>query len=327
MLDEIYLSYNKPAKKSGVYCITNIVSNKIYVGSSCNIYNRFKAHKASLKRSKHHNNHLQKSWNANGEQSFIFVILELCDCSLLIEKEQYYMDKYKSHDRKYGYNLIKDIKNKVYTKDVIEKLKTSQVKRISDSKSKSSTKEFCKHGHVWNKETAIVKIGKFGAIYSCKECAIISGKRYRKGKQRLKPYCEYGHKFDDNNTIFTKLSNGTPNRICKQCFNKKLENNKIKIEEDKIKSKKYIREFCFRGHKMTEENTEYRRNKTDNSVSRVCKLCKNNRIKNNELDSPKTHCSRGHLLNDSNVYEYKGRRQCRICLKESRAKYRSKNKN
>ena len=61
MLDEI-LEYNFNTKKykniAGIYCITNIISNKIYIGSSNNIYNRINRHKSSLKK----NNHYNKLW-------------------------------------------------------------------------------------------------------------------------------------------------------------------------------------------------------------------------------------------------------------------------
>lgn len=89
---------------SGVYKITNIVNGKLYVGSSKNIYQRWKNHKNMLKRNEYHSQHLQAAWNKYGEDKFIFEIIEECKESNLLIREQYYIDLYNSCDNYYGYN-------------------------------------------------------------------------------------------------------------------------------------------------------------------------------------------------------------------------------
>lgn len=81
--------------KSGIYKITNVVNNKIYIGSTSNLYNRKHHHFSKLKHNKHSNPHLQNSYNKYGKDNFIFEILEECDINSLIEKEQYYLDSIK----------------------------------------------------------------------------------------------------------------------------------------------------------------------------------------------------------------------------------------
>lgn len=51
----------KKEVKSGIYKITNVVNNKIYIGSACNIMQRFSNHKSSLRKGKHHSIYLQRS--------------------------------------------------------------------------------------------------------------------------------------------------------------------------------------------------------------------------------------------------------------------------
>jgi group I intron endonuclease len=96
-----------PFKKGNptVYYIKNLINNKIYVGSSVNLIHRWFCHKQDLKQNKHANAFLQNAWNKYKEEDFEFGILEECAEGLLIEREQYWMDFYKSYDRNKGYNL------------------------------------------------------------------------------------------------------------------------------------------------------------------------------------------------------------------------------
>ena len=94
-------------KKCGVYKILNIVTNKIYIGSSITITKRFSQHRDDLKNNKHCNKYLQASWNKYGEKSFKFEIIELCEKDVLEVREQFWIDWLKSTDDKFGYNLRK----------------------------------------------------------------------------------------------------------------------------------------------------------------------------------------------------------------------------
>lgn len=77
--------------KSGVYQIFNNRSGIRYIGSSLNVYQRIRAHRSLLKRNKHSNKYLQRSWNKNGPDAFEFLIIILTK-DQLIEIEQYYID-------------------------------------------------------------------------------------------------------------------------------------------------------------------------------------------------------------------------------------------
>lgn len=91
--------------KSGVYKIKNLINNKVYIGSSFNTSERWGDHLYSLKKNTHVNRYLQRAFNKHGEKSYKFEVIETCSNEKLIGREQYWMDYYKSYQRRYGYNL------------------------------------------------------------------------------------------------------------------------------------------------------------------------------------------------------------------------------
>ena len=110
-------------KKTGIYCIENLVNHKKYIGQSNNIEYRWKRHKYELSRGSHDNDYLQKSWDKYGPDNFKFYILELCDVSMMDELEVYYIDLYQTINRDNGYNLTSGGgANKQYSKEVCDKI-------------------------------------------------------------------------------------------------------------------------------------------------------------------------------------------------------------
>lgn len=106
-----YLSEFK--NQSGIYMITNKINSKVYVGSTHEFIGRWRTHRSLLNRNEHFNKHLQASWNKYGSENFELSVLEVIDMSLhddiyLTERESYYIQLYKSTDRKFGYNTIAD---------------------------------------------------------------------------------------------------------------------------------------------------------------------------------------------------------------------------
>jgi len=66
----------KARKIIAVYRIRNLVSKKYYIGSSTNLYERWRGHRSKLRNGTHPNRHLQSSWDKHSEEVFVFELLE-----------------------------------------------------------------------------------------------------------------------------------------------------------------------------------------------------------------------------------------------------------
>jgi group I intron endonuclease len=63
----------------GVYKISNTLSGRYYIGYSTNINKRFTVHRSKLKQNCHDNIFLQRAYNLDGEDKFIYEIIHICD--------------------------------------------------------------------------------------------------------------------------------------------------------------------------------------------------------------------------------------------------------
>lgn len=89
---------------SGIYVIKCAGSDKAYVGSSKNVYQRWEQHKRDLKAGRHHSVKLQNAWNKYGENSFEFLLVEEVLDGFLTVYEQLYINKFNSCEN--GYNVL-----------------------------------------------------------------------------------------------------------------------------------------------------------------------------------------------------------------------------
>ena len=84
----------------GIYKITNLINNKIYIGQSVHIERRWKEH--CFKSS---NSQISNAIQKYGKDNFKFEIIELCEKEFLDIREQYWISYYNSIIP-YGYNVI-----------------------------------------------------------------------------------------------------------------------------------------------------------------------------------------------------------------------------
>lgn len=95
--------------QSGIYTITNLVTRRVYVGSTRFFHGRKIAHLSGLNNGKHPNKLLQRDWNLFGSDCFEFEFIEkfdktfpsnsMCGRSLLYEREQYHLEQ---HSKNYN---------------------------------------------------------------------------------------------------------------------------------------------------------------------------------------------------------------------------------
>lgn len=84
-------------RSQGIYQISNLINNKVYIGqvhANKGYSNRIQEHINQLKRKKHFNIILQRSWNKYGSEAFDCRLVEyVADASKLNEREQYWIDQ------------------------------------------------------------------------------------------------------------------------------------------------------------------------------------------------------------------------------------------
>lgn len=94
-------------RKKGVYQIKNLITNKIYIGSTTTsfIY-RWRQHQSKLRKGEHKNAHLQSSYIKYGDSNFEYSILYIgTSFEDIRAKEQEFIDNFDSCDPDKGYNL------------------------------------------------------------------------------------------------------------------------------------------------------------------------------------------------------------------------------
>ena len=84
-----------------IYCWTNKLNNKKYIGQTVNPKRRYKEHLSSK-----NNSLLDRAIQKYGESNFEYTVLEECPKSELDEREIYYISLYNTNKYKggYGYN-------------------------------------------------------------------------------------------------------------------------------------------------------------------------------------------------------------------------------
>ena len=73
---ELKTAYKEMKFQMGAFQVRNITNGRIFIGTSNNLEAIWNRHRFQLNMGSHRNAMLQKDWNALGEESFVFEILE-----------------------------------------------------------------------------------------------------------------------------------------------------------------------------------------------------------------------------------------------------------
>lgn len=225
-------------KEPGIYTITNIINNKIYVGLTVNLYNRKNSHVSKIQKLAHENPHLQNAVNQYGASNFKFEVLEYCDEEFLCSQENYWCNMLNVHNREYGYNI------KSTSPDCKCRMSEEHKRKISESHIGKSKSESHKKSMSEYRKGKPFKFTEAWKNYN----------ERRKGKSRI----EVGPKISE-----AKRSNGPSEKHLNNISKKVINRNTGEI----YSSAKYVCEnfplgmkiHCFRARLtgVVENNTEY----------------------------------------------------------------------
>jgi len=137
--------------KSGVYIIINIFTDQFYIGSAANLSQRIDKHFNALSLNKHFNKHIQSAWNKYGEFAFYFAILEYCNKTETLKREQYWFN---ITDYSMSYNL-----DTVAGSPLGRKFSEETKAKISASVSKSQLGKTLSDSHKANIAASMKKLG------------------------------------------------------------------------------------------------------------------------------------------------------------------------
>lgn len=90
-------------KSIGVYKITNLINNMVYIGQTKQGFQRrYWLHRWKLRNGTHDNQHLQNAWNKYGEMNFEFAVIEVLELEAIDDREKYWIGFYKNLNKCYS---------------------------------------------------------------------------------------------------------------------------------------------------------------------------------------------------------------------------------
>lgn len=214
---------------SGVYIIKNLVNNKVYIGQSKSCTIRWRSHKSELKGGYHGNSYLQASYNKYGLDSFEYSILESCSSDIIDERERYWIKRYNSTNRDFGYNRESGGNvNKVMSEESKRKMRKA-------AKSENHFPPPSRKGSKWSEE------------HKKRMSEIMKGKPQKKRSEETKQKVREAR-------LGTTLSKETKQKVSKSLLGNKRSLGNVQSEETKRKKlESYRKTIELRKLKKTNE--------------------------------------------------------------------------
>lgn len=164
-----------------IYAIKNLKNNKLYIGSAVDLKDRWWLHKYQLYLNKHHNRYLQRAYNKYEMENFDFIILELVENkNELLNREQFWLDFYRSYERDKGYNAY-SIAGSALGHKHNEKTKAKMKNRIVSKGARKAVSNANKKRVGWKYNVTKEHTWRACKCDDCKERSrLMRLKRYRK---------------------------------------------------------------------------------------------------------------------------------------------------
>lgn len=218
---------------SGVYKIINLINDKCYVGGSVNLHKRKLKHLLDLKKNRHHNEHLQRSYNKYGRNNFKFEIIETCNSNwneIEILENKYIKllnPEYNLIKKAFGINCAEITRRKL--SETHKKIQANKSKELRSSYFKYNYKPVIGYNLITKEIINFENITKASEYINCHHNAIRSCLN-NNNKQRK------GFIFTDNINNFKVIKISSFNPVEQYDLN----NNFIKLHSSIIEAAKYI---------------------------------------------------------------------------------------
>lgn len=96
-------------KLSGIYKLTNIITNEYYIGMSIDIFNRLSSHYTLLYLNKHHSPLLQESFNKHSIEAFSLTIIQKISKSSFKKESGLKGKKFESTFKRYLLKIEREV--------------------------------------------------------------------------------------------------------------------------------------------------------------------------------------------------------------------------
>jgi group I intron endonuclease len=303
----------KANEKTGIYSITCNPTEKVYIGSSVQIYRRWSQHRTKLRKGNHTSPHLQKAWTKHGESAFEFKVVEECELEKLIEREQYYIDTLNPK-----FNCVRDVKGRIGVE--------AREKITAATRARAALITHCPQGHEYTEEnTRTNKKGK----RQCKECARIWANKRIDGEtdeqyaERVRRCKEYYERTKEEQQEYRRAYAESHREEKRTYDSTRLEINRVKKRERiaAMTDEEYAKH-------LERKRESYARNIGRPLVSRseVMTPEVREKIRQTLLAKRPTHCPNGHDYGEHGRPTKAGKIECRTCRNDRKRLKRASRK-
>lgn len=203
---------------SGIYEIVHVETGRRYVGSAKNLASRKKTHFVALRSGSHHNSHLQSAWLKYGEDAFMFRVIDYCDKSELIAREQ---QAFKELNPEFNINKVAGSRLGMrHRQETIEKLKS----RIVSDETKRRMSESQKGRVITEEHRKNISAAQKGVAKPRKKQYIGDPQIYTENMQRTNFY--FPQPLLDRFRAMSKATGTTVSELIRRAMAEFLERNK-----------------------------------------------------------------------------------------------------